>query len=317
MSVADAPNQRVQQRKSRAALVAIIGGLLVFFIKLLGAALTGSVAVFSDALESTVNVVTAALTAWAVALAARPADHDHPYGHDKAENLSSISEGFFIGIAGVLILNTARERLLVPVSLQLSWLGLGVTVLASVINFFLGRFLVAVGRETHSLALAADGQHVLTDVLTSVAVLVGVLLATQSGLAWLDPLVALVVALNLFWAAYTLVRQAVAGLMDSAWPLAELALLEARLASLHPRYLEIHDLRTRTSGPRRFVEFHLIVPGSLSVQAAHTLCDELEALITDHWPATHVLIHVEPEQFLEKTGITAEINPEINTEITT
>jgi cation diffusion facilitator family transporter len=238
-----------------------------------------------------------------VAVAARPADENHPYGHDKAENLSSISEGFFIGIAGVLILNTARERFLMPVPLQLSWLGLGVTALASVINYFLGRFLVGVGRKTHSLALESDGQHVLTDVLTSVGVLLGVLLATLSGLVWLDPLVALLVALNLFWAAYTLVRKAMAGLMDMAWPSGELAQLEAGLATLAARYLQIHDLRTRSSGPRRFVEFHLIVPGSLSVQAAHDLCDQLEALIWQTWPQTQVLIHVEPEQFLEKSEI--------------
>jgi cation diffusion facilitator family transporter len=286
-----------QTSKTRAVIVAFFGGLVVFGVKLLGYALTGSVGVLSDALESMVNIAAAALAAWAVSLAARPPDEDHPYGHDKAEYLSSVLEGVLVGVAAVLIVVAARERLLDPRVLPLSVPGLLVTGLSSVLNFWLARYLIDVGRAARSIALEADGKHVMTDVITSIGVLGGVLVASLSGLTWLDPVIAMLVAVNVLKTGYDLIRHSLRGLMDEALSSEELTSIRAVLAPFAGRYLEVHDLRTRSSGVRRFVDFHLIVPSELSVQAAHDLCDEIENAIHVILPDSSVTIHVEPPEF--------------------
>jgi cation diffusion facilitator family transporter len=286
-----------QAIKSRAVMVAFFGGLVVFGVKLIGYALTGSVGVLSDALESVVNIAAAALAAWAVALAARPPDEDHPYGHDKAEYLSSVLEGVLIGMAAVLIVMAARERLLDPRVLPLSVAGLLVTAFSSLLNFWLARYLIGVGRAVRSIALEADGKHVMSDVITSIGVLVGVLVASLTRLTWLDPLIAMLVALNVLKTGYDLIRHSLRGLMDEALSSEELASIQVVLEAFKPRYLEVHDLRTRSSGARRFVDFHLIVPSDLSVQAAHDLCDQIENQILVRLPDSSVTIHVEPPEF--------------------
>jgi cation diffusion facilitator family transporter len=255
-----------------------------------------------------VNIAAAALAAWAVSLAARPPDQDHPYGHDKAEYLSSVLEGVLIGMAAVLIVVAARERLLEPRVLPLSVPGLLVTALSSVLNFWLARYLIGVGRAARSIALEADGKHVMADVITSLGVLLGVLVASLSGVTWLDPLIAMLVALNVLRTGYDLIRQSLHGLMDAALSNEELGALHLVLESFKSRYLEVHDLRTRASGVRRFVDFHLIVSSELSVQAAHDLCDEIENAIHERLPDASVTIHVEPPEFrlgdLESSRVT-------------
>jgi cation diffusion facilitator family transporter len=280
-----------------AARVALVLGALVFVLKLLGAWLTGSVGVLSDALESSVNIVAAIFTAWAVGIASRPPDEGHPYGHDKAESLSSLLEALLIGVAAALVIGAALERLSNPKPLEFSSLGIGLTVLASAINFWLGRYLVSVGRRFYSAALESDGQHVLSDVVTSVGVLAGVLLATWTQLPWLDPVLALGVAGLLFWTAYRLLRQHINSLMDAALEPQDIATVQAVLEQERSHYLEVHDLRTRFSGKRKFVDFHLIVPANLTVLESHTLCDRLETAIEAALPNSSVTIHVEPEDF--------------------
>ena len=291
------PSASSQATKTRAVIVAFVGGVVVFGVKLLGYALTGSVGVLSDALESVVNIAAAALAAWAVALAARPPDEDHPYGHDKAEYLSSVLEGVLIGMAAVLIVVAARERLLDPRVLPLSVPGLLVTAFSSLLNFWLARYLIGVGRAARSIALEADGKHVMADVVTSIGVLVGVLVASLTGLTWVDPLIAMLVAVNVLKTGYDLIRHSLRGLMDEALSSEELTSIHAVLESFRVRYLEVHDLRTRSSGARRFVDFHLIVSSELSVQAAHDLCDEIENAILQRLPEASVTIHVEPPEF--------------------
>jgi cation diffusion facilitator family transporter len=280
-----------------AARVALVVGALVFALKLLGAWLTGSVGVLSDALESSVNIVAAIFTAWAVGIASRPPDEGHPYGHDKAESLSSLLEALLIGLAAALVMSAGFGRLSKPQPLEFSAVGVGLTVLASLINFWLGRYLVGVGRRFHSAALEADGQHVLSDVVTSVGVLAGVLLATWTQVPWLDPVLALAVAGLLFWTAYRLLRQHINSLMDAALDPQDIAVVQAVLEQERGNYLEFHDLRTRISGKRKFVDFHLIVPANITVLESHTLCDRLETAIEATLPNSSVTIHVEPEDF--------------------
>jgi cation diffusion facilitator family transporter len=255
------------------------------------------VGVLSDALESSVNIVAAIFTAWAVGIASRPPDEGHPYGHDKAESLSSLLEALLIGVAAALVMSAAFGRLSDPQPLEFSALGVGLTILASAINFWLGRHLVAVGQRFHSSALEADGQHVLSDVLTSLGVLAGVLLATWTGVAWLDPVLALAVAALLFWTAYRLLRQHLNSLMDAALESQDIQKVQRVLEEERHNFLEVHDLRTRISGKRKFVDFHLIVPATLTVLESHTLCDRLETAIEAALPNSSVTIHVEPEDF--------------------
>jgi cation diffusion facilitator family transporter len=287
------------RQKQIAARVALLGGLLVFALKLLGAWLTGSVGVLSDALESTVNIAAAIVTAWAVSIAARPPDKEHPYGHDKAESLSSLLEALLIGVAAALVISAALNRFSNPKILEFSSLGFAVTILASLINFALGRYLVNAGKRLHSHALEADGQHVLADVITSVGVLLGALLATWTRISWLDPALALGVGALLLFTAARMVQRNLNLLMDAALEPEDLKRLEEVLEQQRSQYLEIHDLRTRLSGARRFVDFHLILPSHLSVLEAHKRCDELENQILMVLPNASVTIHVEPEEFLQ------------------
>ena len=286
-----------QHQKSRAALIAVLGGVLVLTLKLLGAWLTGSVGVLSDALESIVNVAAAAFTAWAIAYASRPPDESHPYGHEKAEYLSSTLEALLIGVAGAVTISAAVTRFQYPQTLEFVPIGFAVTIIASVVNVFLGRYLVGVGQRLKSPALEADGRHVLSDVYTSVGVIAGALLAVFTGIAWLDPLLALGVSVLLIVTAFRLLRNSVSALLDPALSPADLHALSLALESQRSQYLEVHDLRTRAAGARRFVDFHLILPADLSVGDAHARCDALEDAILEALPECSVTIHVEPEAF--------------------
>jgi cation diffusion facilitator family transporter len=285
--------------KTQAVRIAVLGGLLVFSLKLVGYALSNSVGLLSDALESTVNVGAAALTAWTVSIAARPPDQDHPYGHDKAEYLSSTLEGLLVGAAGVLILTTAIGNLQSPKVLNLTAPTLIVTVSASVFNFLLGQYLIRVGKRTSSIALEADGRHVLSDVLTSLGVIAGVILAAVTRISWIDPLIALLVALSVIVLAFNLVRRSVGGLMDTALSSNDQNSIRGVLEVFKHRYLEVHDLRSRSSGAKKFIDFHLIMPGESSVQAAHDLCDAIENALLEKLPDSSITIHVEPQDFVK------------------
>jgi cation diffusion facilitator family transporter len=289
----------LSNQKQIAARVALLGGLLVFALKLLGAWLTGSVGVLSDALESTVNIAAAIVTAWAIGIASRPPDKEHPYGHDKAESLSSLLEALLIGVAAALVITASLNRFSQPKILVFSSFGFLITVLASLINFTLGRYLVGAGKRLHSPALEADGQHVLADVITSIGVLFGALLATWTRISWLDPALALGVGALLLLTAARLVQQNLNLLMDAALKPVELEKLQGVFEKQDHLYLETHNLRTRLSGSRSFVDFHLILPSNLSVLEAHQRCDQLENQILVALPNASVTIHVEPEEFLQ------------------
>ena len=285
--------------KTQAVRIAVLGGLLVFVLKLVGYALSNSVGLLSDALESTVNVGAAALTVWTVSIAARPPDQDHPYGHDKAEYLSSTLEGLLVGAAGVLILTTAIGNLQTPKTLNFSVLTLVVTISASLLNFWLGHYLVRIGKRTASIALEADGRHVLSDVVTSIGVIAGVTLAALTKIWWIDPLIALLVACSVIVLAFNLMRRSVGGLMDTALSTSDQISIHAVLEQYKNQYLEVHDLRSRSSGARKFIDFHLIMPGESSVQAAHDLCDAIENSLLEKLPDSSITIHVEPQAFVK------------------
>ncbi|MFN4218108.1 MAG: cation diffusion facilitator family transporter [Candidatus Bipolaricaulia bacterium] len=282
--------------KARFALLSVSAAVATLALKFTAYALTGSVGILSDALESFVNLAGALIALTALKIAARPADKTHPYGHDKAEYFSSGVEGTLIVITAASIAYTAIGRLLSPVPLeQLGW-GLAVTGSASLLNFIVARALLSAAKRYDSITLEADAKHLLTDVWTSVGVIFGLIALALTGWQWLDPLVALAVAGHIVIAGISLVRRSVDGLMDYNLPADELAQLEEILQNHHNKFVGYHKLRARKSGPRRFIDLHLVVPGVQTVQAAHDLCEQLEAEIEATLPNASVTIHVEPAE---------------------
>lgn len=282
--------------KSRFALLSVGAAVATLALKFTAYALTGSVGILSDALESLVNLAGSLIALIALKIAARPADKTHPYGHDKAEYFSSGVEGTLILIAAASIAYTAIRRLLAPVPLeQLSW-GLVVTGIASLLNFIVARALLSASKRYDSITLEADAKHLLTDVWTSVGVIVGLIALAVTGWQWLDSLVALAVAGHIVITGVNLVRRSIDGLMDYNLPADELAHLERILIDHRKQFVAYHRLRARKSGSRRFIDLHLVVPGNQTVQQAHDLCEQLEAKIEAVLPNASVTIHVEPAE---------------------
>lgn len=280
----------------RLATLSLLVALLVLGLKLLAYRLTGSVALLSDALESTVNVAAALLALTAIRIAEKPPDHNHPFGHTKAEYFSAVAEGVLVVLAAFLIAKEALPRLLQPVPLQGLGPGMGLNLLATGLNGGLALLLIQKGRGLRSPALVADGYHILSDVLTSLGVLLGVGLAWATGRWWLDPLLALLVAGHILLMGLRLVRESLGGLMDEGLGPEELERIrEVLKAHLAQGALEVHDLKTRRAGPRSFLELHLVVPGRMSVEEAHQLCDRPEEALKQAVPGLVVTIHVEPE----------------------
>ena len=281
----------------------ILVGVLVLVLKLVAWRMTGSIALLSDALESTVNVATALAALVAIRVAALPADANHPYGHHKAELFSAVLEGVMIIIAALLILREAWHGLMVAHVLDAPLRGLLVNGAASVINGIWCWVLLHRGRALRSPALIADGRHLLSDVISSVGVTLGVLLAIETGWAVLDPLMAGLVAVNILWSGGKVMRDSMSGLLDEAVPDAVLADIRRIIATEAIGAVEAHDLRTRQAGAATFIEFHLVVPGALTVTAAHEVCDRIEAALKALVVGCVVTIHVEPEEKAKHSGI--------------
>ena len=277
-----------------AAVASIAFALLVTVIKFSAFWITGSVALYSDALESIVNVVTAAAALIAIRVSAQPADRDHPFGHHKAEYFAAVLEGALIVVAALAILHEAYGALLNPRALTNATSGLLVNGVATAINAAWGSYLISRGRAWRSPALAADGFHVLTDVWTSLGVLTGVILAAVTGWHWLDPLIAALVAVHILWTGYTLTMGSLSGLLDEAVSPDIEAQIHLAIKANGGGALQVHDIRTRHAGRATFIEFHLVVPGRMTVRESHAICDRLEAGLEATIPGADVTIHVEP-----------------------
>ncbi|MGD2062273.1 MAG: cation diffusion facilitator family transporter [Nitrospirota bacterium] len=274
-----------------------IGAALVTIALKTGAYwLTDSVGLLSDALESLVNLVAAIVALAALTVAARPADEDHAFGHDKAEYFSSGLEGGLILLAAFAIAVTALDRLLHPRPLVHVGLGLGVSLIASLINLGTALVLFAAGRRHHSITLEADAHHLMTDVWTSVGVLVGVGAVRLTGWGWLDPAVALAVAANIVRMGIRLVRRSFRGLMDVALPAEERAVIKEVLDRYRREGVDYHAFRTRRAAARRFVSVHVLVPGAWTVQQGHDLLERIEADVCALLPHTTISTHLEPRE---------------------
>lgn len=258
--------------------------------------ITGSVGLLSDAAESLVNLVAAIAALIALRVAARPADASHLFGHSKAEYFSAALEGQMILVAALAIVVTAVDRLLHPAPVENLGIGLIVSVVAAVLNGGAALVLMRAGKRYRSKTLTADGHHLMTDVWTTVGVIVGVALVALTGWEKLDPIVALIVGVNIVWTGWKLIADSVAGLMDASWPKEDNAALGTVLGRFAGGDVDIHGVRTRESGHERFVEFHLLVPGAWTVARAHDLCHEVEDAIAAEFEGVRILAHIEPSE---------------------
>jgi cation diffusion facilitator family transporter len=294
---------RTADKLKLAAVTSIVVAAVVLGLKYLAYWVTGSVALYSDALESIVNLITAAVALYAIHISAQPADRRHQFGHHKAEYFSAVIEGVLIVVAALLIFHEAYDAFLRPRALSEPARGLAINGLATAINAGWSYFLLTWGRRQRSPALVGDGWHLLTDVATSIGVIVGLALAMATGWHALDPALAALVAANILWAGWRLVRESVSGLMDEAVTAEVARHIRDVISSNAEGAIEAHDVKTRMAGRVTFIEFHLVVPGSMTVAASHEICDRIELALTEAVPGSQVLIHVEPEAEAKQTGV--------------
>ncbi len=291
-------NPSIQHRPSaRSYAVLSIGAAIITIALKFGAyKLTGSVGLLSDAFESIVNLVAALAAFWALSYAAKPPDAEHTFGHSKAEYFSSALEGFLILIAAGSIAVAAGQRLLDPQPIEQAGLGLLLALVATAINGGVAWILLRASRRLRSITLRADAHHLLTDVWTSVGVVLGIGLVSVTGWYVLDPIIALLVAANIVWTGITLLRETGSGLLDAAIPAEEQKLIEPILNTYQAQGIQFHAMRTRVAGAHRFVSFHVLVPGAWTVQRGHDLCEEIEHAIALALPGTDVTTHLEPAE---------------------
>ncbi len=279
------------------AVLSIATSIATLALKFSAYLLTGSVGLLSDALEALVNLAAGLIAFTALSIAELPADDRHSYGHDKAEYFSSGVEGTLILVAAISIIYAALNRFLHPVALEHLGPGIAVGAAAAAMNYATARVMLQVGRKHDSITIEADARHLLTDVWTSAGVLGGLFVVLLlPGAAFLDPLIAAAVGLHIIYTGFGLLRRSIDGLMDAALSPGEIAQAQALISAALPPGASFHALRTRKAGPRRFIEFHLLVPGTMSVAESHTLCDRVEEMLCGELPNASVTIHVEPRE---------------------
>jgi cation diffusion facilitator family transporter len=289
-------NAQIQRESlTRFAWLSIFAATITIGLKSAAYFYTGSVGLLSDALESSINLVAAIVALLMIKIAAQPPDKEHSFGHDKAEYFASGLEGTLIFIAALSIGYAAIHRIIFPQPLENLGFGLIITAIATMINLAVGFILIRAGKRHNSIVLEADGQHLMTDVWTSGGVILGVLIVGLTGWLILDPILALLVAANIIWMGFKLLRRSVLGLMDTAIaPEVQQTIVEILDRYVKERGIAYHALRTREAGARKFVYFHMLVPDEWTVQKGHALSDEIEDEICRTIPNTTVFTHLEP-----------------------
>lgn len=278
------------------AVFSVVVALVTISLKFVAYLLTGSVGLFSDAAESVVNLVAAVTALWALTLAARPPDEEHAFGHNKAEYFSSGLESALIIVAAGWIAWTAWGRLIDPQPLENVGIGLGITLVAATINGGAALVILRAGRRLRSITLRTDAHHLLTDVWTSIGVVIGVAAVALTGWLVLDPLIALIVAANIVWIGGRLLRDTLQGLLDRALPAEDLKTISGVLARYETEGIRFHAVRTRAAGQRRFISMHVLVPGRWTVKKGHDLSEEIEKSLGEELPGSAFFIHVEPSE---------------------
>jgi cation diffusion facilitator family transporter len=274
------------------ARLSIFSNTLLIVMKLIVGLISGSVSIISEAIHSSMDLIAAIISFLSVRVSDNPPDSRHPYGHGKIENISGVIEALLIFIAAIFIIIEAVKKLFEGrIDLEAVGIGSLVMLVSAVVNFFVSRRLYKIARETNSIALEADALHLKTDIYTSLGVAIGLGLIMVTGINWLDPVVAILVALFIIKESYHLLEKAFTPLIDTAWNDDEIKELEKKLIHLEVSY---HDLRTRLAGNYRFIDLHIQIPEDVSVGSAHKYCDKIENELTSCYENLTVTIHVEP-----------------------
>ena len=294
---------------ARLAGLSIVVATLVFALKAAAWWITGSVALYSDALESVINVVTAAFAWIAIRISQRPADKNHPFGHHKAEYFSAVVSGILIVVAALLIFSEAISALITPHQLETPGVGMGINAVAAIINGLWAWLLIRTARRHRSPALAADGRHILVDVVTSAGVLIGLALVLLTGWLFLDSLLAIAVGINVLIEGWKVITSSVDGLMDSALDDEETGRIRGTILDSASGAIEVHDIKTRMAGHVSFIEFHLVVDGAMTVAASHAICNRIEEALRTAIPGAVITIHVEPDEEKKRDGLTIGRTP--------
>ena len=276
------------------AWFSIFTAVATIFLKSLAYFLTGSVGLLSDAIESLVNLAAAIIALFMLKIAEQPPDAEHRYGHSKTEYFASIMEGLFIFIAAIAISISAIDRIIHPKIIEQAFLGLGISLIASIINYVVAKKLLKVGKKHRSITLEADGHHLMTDVITSIGVIVAVFLVALTGWQILDPVVAILVSINIVFTGLKLIKRSILGLLDTSISHEELDIIKSVFKKYESKGLKFHGLRTRQSAQRRFVDFHVLTPGSWSVRKGHDILEDIEKEIRDAIQKVTVSTHLEP-----------------------
>ena len=289
------------KRKSNVALLSVISNTSLVILKLVAGTMIGSVSVISEAIHSGVDLLAAIIALFAVRKSGKPADEDHPFGHGKVENISGTVEALLIFLAAGWIIFEAIKKLRNPEPLDDAWLGIVVMLISVMANIIVSKNLFKVGKETDSIALMADAWHLRTDVYTSLGVFGGLAVIFAGGLVlpgvdlrWVDPVAAIGVALLIIRTAYHLTVESARDLVDVGLPSEEVDDVRRHIRAFAPTIRGFHRLRTRKAGPSRFVEFHIRVDASMSVDESHRIADMITCSIKQHYPGTTVTIHIEP-----------------------
>ncbi|GBQ42235.1 cation diffusion facilitator family transporter [Komagataeibacter europaeus] len=289
--------------KIRAAWCSVVVSIIALGMKYAAWRVTGSIALYSDAIETIINVVSAVAGLWALRVASLPPDHNHTYGHYKAEYLSAVAEGVLVVITAITIAHEAWIGFMHMHPPEDSLLGISLNGGAGLLNLGWGLFLMRMGRAHHSPALVASGHHVLSDVWTSAVLIGGFILIPLTGWLWLDPLLAALISLNVLRTGWDMMRTSIAWLMDEAPDSGTLAEIRSIISHTATGAMEAHDIRARIVGAMTFIEFHLVVPGTMSVEDAHHICDRIENGLRAGLGDALINIHVEPERKAKHTGV--------------
>lgn len=288
-------------QSSKIAFLSVMSNSFIVVLKLIVGFLTGSVAILSEAIHSSLDLMASVIAFFSVRLSNQPADDNHPYGHGKVENLSGTIETLLIAVAGIWIIYECVHKLINPEPIKLPALGVTVMLIGAGINYLVSRKVAKTAKETHSVAMKSNALHLLTDVYTSLGVGVSVLLAYITGWTILDPIIGIGLAIYIMIEAAKLLKESFPPLLDARLSQTEERLILRIIESYKEKYIEFHDFRTRRSGPEEYIDFHLVVPSNMNVETAHELCDEIEHEINSHFEKAQVLIHLEPEH--ERTHI--------------
>ncbi|MDO7864235.1 cation diffusion facilitator family transporter [Brochothrix thermosphacta] len=276
-------------------LLSIISNLTMFILKLIVGFVTGSVAIISEAIHTSMDLFASILTYFSIQIARQPADKKHPYGHGKAENLSGTVETLLIYVAGIWIIIECIDKLRHPAEITLPFLGIGVMLFGALVNGIVGYLVKRSADKLGSVAMKSNALHLTTDVLTSLGVAVSLLLVHYTGMLWLDPVIGMLTALYIMYEATVLLKESFPPLMDSRLSTKEELLITDAIETYQSNYIEYHDFRTRRAGTEIYIDFHLIVAQEMSVGRAHELCDEIEYSLQQHFSQAEILIHIEPE----------------------